>query len=304
MNLSRIILLLLILGNLSCTEKNSPGYTVQGDWKLDSINDQKLERPIFFSFQDSSCAYLVPYGELTHFKIIEDTLIIREKVKRRNDLVHGEKINYLFKIDSLTDDFLSIHPITYESKSILNNYYTAKNNQLNLKKIKEKYHYDIKRVGFYSSACFGHCPSMYLEIDSDRNIFFNGVLYTEKTGFFSGSISESEFEIIKKKINSIDLKNIKKQYSASWTDDQECGVVVRTSNDVFRSNAYGFDQEPIELRALFHKLMEVYKTAKLVPDTLTKYSFEFEAMASLVKPFPPPPPLPSIENISMEDDLP
>jgi len=303
MKLSRIVLFLLLLGNSSCSEKNSIHYPIQGDWKLDSVNDKKLERPIFFSFQDSSCAYLSPYGELTPFKIIEDTLIIRERVKRRWSEITGGKINFLFKIDSLTDELLSIHPITNESNSILNNYYTAKNNQLNLKRIQEKYQYDIKRIGFYSTACFGHCPSMYLEIDSDRNIFFNGVLYTEKTGLFSGSISENEFEIIKRKINSIDLKNLKKQYSASWTDDQECGFIVRTSNDVFKSSAYGFDQEPIELRALFHKLMEVYKTAELMPDTLTKDSFKFKGLASLVKPFSPPPPQPPIENVSKEDDL-
>ena len=117
------------------------------------------------------------------------------------------------------------------------------------------------------TGCFGTCPSMYLEIDSMGNFFFEGKNFTEKEGLYSGILSDDELKIIKSEINSIQLDKLSELYMARWTDDQTCGVSIKTKDKTYESSAYGFNNEPVELRILFHKLMELYKTIELKKDS-------------------------------------
>lgn len=83
-------------------------------------------------------------------------------------------------------------------------------------------------------------------------------------------------EKIKSEINSIQLDSLKQMYSANWTDDQTCGVIIKTKDKTYESSAYGFDKEPIELRILFHKLMELYKSVELEKDSTILDKFKFK----------------------------
>lgn len=43
-------------------------------------------------------------------------------------------------------------------------------------------------------------------------------------------------------------------------------IIIKKTETTYKSSAYGFDKEPIELRILFHKLTEVYKDVTLKKD--------------------------------------
>jgi len=265
---------------------------IKGNWKTEYFKGDWKETAFIFTFQDSTCAYLYPWGEYSKYWINGDTLNINEQIRKRRDNVSSRQITYKFLVDSITSKRLTLKPITDETKKLFEFYDDQDFDKIQLTKIKSQFDWKTERIGFYSTGCFGTCPSMYLEIDSVGNMIFNGKYYTEKEGFYTGKLSANQFEIIKSEVNSIRLDSLKKMYSANWTDDQTCGIMIKTSDTTYESSVYGFDKEPIELRILFHRLMELYKNVELKKDTTVQKKFEFKGFQySGYPPQPPPPPI-------------
>lgn len=293
------LILFIAIGFSSCTENQTKtemptSEKIKGNWKTEYFKGGRKEIAFIFTFQDSTCTFLYPWGEYSNYWINGDTLNISEKIRKRRDNVNEGIITYKFLIDTITSESLILKPITEETKDLFVYYENQVFDKIQLTKIKSHFDWRIKRIGFYSTGCFGTCPEMYLEIDSVGNIFFNGKSFTEKEGFYSGKLSANEFEIIKLEINSIELDNLKKFYSADWTDDQTCGVMIETFDTTYESSAYGFDKEPIELRILFHRLMELYKNVELKKDSTIPEKIKFKRFQ--YRGYPPPPPPPQIEE--------
>ncbi|MGS2741072.1 DUF6438 domain-containing protein [Sinomicrobium sp. M5D2P17] len=267
-------------------KKTTYEKNIQGDWVTDFVKNDANKPFYIFSFQDTLCSYLYPSGAYSAFTTHSDTLIITERMQRRGDNILGGEEEYHFRILELNDSNLTLTPITEKALELIGA--TGKSTDtIRLKKIPAKNDTDVKRIGFYSGPCFGVCPSMYLEIDNAGNILFNGLRYTEKEGLFAGKIPRSELKQILREVRNVDLDNLKKEYTARWTDDQACRIKIETAKKTYETSVYGFDKEPVALRILFHKLMETYKTARLKQDStiLKKFAFpEFQQSG-----FPTPP---------------
>lgn len=128
---------------------------------------------------------------------------------------------------------------------------------------------------------------MYLEIDSVGNFYFVGARYTEKIGNYFGKLSPEIFDRVVTEINSIELDSLQQFYEAHWTDDQTCGVLIQTKDTIYKSSAYCFNEEPVELRILFHTLMELYKNVELKEDTLVEDKFLYLDFPNEQFPTPP-----------------
>lgn len=292
-------ILFIVIGFLSCTQKQTKtemplSEKIKGNWKTEYFKGDWKKTAFIFTFQDSTCTYLYPWGEYSKYWINGDTLNIKEQIRKRRDNVSGGKITYKFLVDSITSDNLTLKPITDETKKLFDNYENQIFDKIQLTKIKSQFDWKIERIGFYSTGCYGTCPSMYLEIDSVGNILFNGKYYTEKEGLYSGKLPANQLELIISEVNCIALDSLKKMYSANWTDDQTCGVMIKTIDTTYECSAYGFDKEPIELRILFHSLMELYKNVELKKDTTIEEKFKFKGFQ--YSGYPPPPPPPPIEE--------
>ncbi|WP_445956682.1 DUF6438 domain-containing protein [Yeosuana sp.] len=295
-------ILFIVIGFFGCNQnKNKTEMPlkekIKGNWKTEYFKGHWKETAFIFTFQDSTCTYLYPWGEYSRYWIDGDTLNIKEQILKKRNNVSGGQITYKFLVDNITSENLTLKPITDETKKLFAYYEDHDFNKILLTKIKNQFDWKTERIGFYSTACFGTCPSMYIEIDSVGNILFNGENYTDKEGLYSGKLSKQELETIKSEINSIELDRLKKMYSANWTDDQTCGVIIKTADKTYESSAYGFDKEPIELRILFHRLMELYKNVELKKDTTIVKKFKFKGFHNNgYRPIPPPPPPPPPEK--------
>ena len=275
------ILVFICLIIFSCKRQNEKvDYfnKIQGDWISQSNELNSTYRIFSFSFNDSLCVYMNPMGSFSKFKNINDTLqIIDDRIipayKGERNYHYYKKIQ--FKIEKLTDDFLYLTSANKESKEFFIDYKNKKLDTIKLKKVKPVSNLKINKIGFYSSECYGSCPAMYLEIDSSGNFLFQGQRYTEKIGLFKGNLDSLTLSKIYNNIKSIKLDELKKSYATSWTDSQSCGVKLKTSKGIIECNVYGYDKEPIELRLLFHKLMELYKFTDLVQDSTVINQFEF-----------------------------
>ncbi len=304
--MKKVYILILIIGLFGCSQNQTKNdifisKQINGQWKTEYFNGDWKKTTFIFTFQDSNCSYLYPWGEFSTYWINGDTLYIKERIRKRRNNIGGGKLIFKFLIDSITANALFLKPTNDKTKELFNYYKDQNFEILKLIRIVKQNDWAIERIGFYSTGCFGTCPSMYLEIDSIGNLLFNGKYYTEKEGLFSGKICKKEFDIIKSEINNIQLDSLKSFYSANWTDDQTCGVTIKTKNKTYESNAYGFDKEPIELRILFHRLMELYKNIELKKDTTISEKFEFKEFQYSGYPPPPPPPPTEKENRTTEN---
>lgn len=276
------ILIFLSLILFSCNRQNEKVEyfnKIQGDW-ISQTNELNSNYRIFtFSFNDSLCAYMNPMGPFSNFKILNDTLqIIDDKIipvyKGERNYHFYKKIQ--FKIAKLTDDLLYLTFSNKDSKEFFIDYKNKKLDTIKLMKVKPVSDFKIDKIGFYSSECYGSCPAMYLEIDSSGDFLFQGQGYTEKIGLFKGILDSLTLSKIFDNIKSIKLNELENSYTTSITDCQNCGVKLKTSKGIIECNVYGSEKEPIELRLLFHKLMELYKFTDFVQDSTVISQFEFK----------------------------
>lgn len=262
---------------------------IQGDWVSNVFQTKWKDYRYIFSFEDTLCTYLYGWGEYTSFKINDSLLLIKESKFDIDDSTLNNQI-YTFKIVELNNEILQLSPSSEPTKSLLSGYDNINIDTIKFSKVKAKNNLLPLGISFSSSGCFGSCPSMLLEIDSSRNVKFYGHSFTKFKGSFKGVIEEKDYLSILKKIHNLQLDSIKENYSASWTDDQTCGIVIDFGNKTLRSRVYGFDKEPIELRILFHKLIEIYKDIDLQKASADISDFKHEEMYNSIVPPPPPPP--------------
>jgi hypothetical protein len=190
-------------------------------------------------------------------------------------------------IIKLTDDSLQITPLSEVTNQLFDrNEITDTTTFL---KVRQKNNIVPSKISFFTSRCYGTCPSFFLEIDSSGYVKFYGHDYTDVHGGAKGRITSRDYEIILSKIHNVLIDSIKTEYEAGYTDSQTCLIVIDYNNKRLQSKVYGYDQEPIELRILFHSLFVVTDNLNLKSDSTITIS-DFYHFPVFKKYFPPPPP--------------
>lgn len=242
-----------------------------GNWKTNYYGDSWSKTAYIFTFQDSTCSFLWPYGAFSKYLINGDTIVIDYII---SEIKENHQI-FKFLIDSISSTDMLLKPASRETKLLFERSEGLESGIMKLQKVNTQFNLKPDRIAFYSTVCYGTCPAMFLEIDSVGNMYFIGAHYTEKIGNYSGKIPELIFARVLAEINNIELDSLQQFYEAHWTDDQTCGVLIQTKDTIYKSSAYGFDAEPVELRILFHTLMELYKSVELTEDSTIQQKLQY-----------------------------
>lgn len=248
---------------------------IKGDWVVTHLENTGWQNSATFSFQDSLASYPFSYDEFTRYEIRSDTLIIEKgtDILEYTDIPHNG--SYQFRILKLNNEELQLQPLTPLSEELFKFSKRIQVSTIEAKRLIPKNDQKFERIAFYSSLCYGRCPSMYLEIDAKGNIWFEGRHYTQNDGQFRGKIPSAELLAIERKIRNIDFQNLEKDYSVSWSDQQTCSIKIKTNDKEFVSRVYGSFEEPVALRLLMDKLMGVYKLTDLTSDSTAAEGFRF-----------------------------
>lgn len=270
------IFLFLLFGFInSATSQNKAEMTIHeqllGNWKSNYYGKTLSKTPFIFTFQDSTCSFLWPFGEFLKYSIKGDTIIIDFVLPEINE-VHEI---YKFLIDSINSMDMLLKPASRESKLLFERSEGLESGIMKLHRVNTQFNVKPGRIAFYSTVCYGTCPAMFLEIDSVGNMYFIGGYQTAKKGNYSGKLTPEIFDRVIAEINCIELDSLQQFYRAQWTDDQTCGVLIQTKDTIYKSSAYGFDKEPVELRILFHTLMELYKNVELTEDATVQQKLHY-----------------------------
>jgi hypothetical protein len=141
----------------------------------------------------------------------EDSVLRLIQYQRIYGVKKARKEEISYKIIKLTADTLIIHPLTKYSKVFLENTDKSfaskfhvnpdhvKLNEYDTYVFVDKStiydkHLKFEKLYFSSTSCLGKCPSMEFEIDSLRNLQFNGRMHTgDYIGNYSGKLTEKQF---------------------------------------------------------------------------------------------------------------
>jgi Domain of unknown function (DUF6438) len=257
-----ITTIIILLVTTSCKTNKITNDTLVGEW----ISTGK--EGFSFSFDLHRCYYLYAAGNFAVYKIIDSQLIIFDTIKSQKK---SQTKELKFKISKLNDETIEL----IADKATLSRHFDDRMDTIKLRKVNPRFKTDFDRIEFESSECFGSCPSLKLIINRNGQISYEGRAYTEKNGYYSGNLIKSQMDGIKRKINLINLNQLKNKYAAMWTDDVTYHITIQTKESMYKTEIYGFDKEPMELRILIHELMELYKHTEMRKDSMHQQYYEF-----------------------------
>jgi len=141
----------------------------------------------------------------------------------------------------------------------------------------------IGKISFATSGCYGKCPFLSIEIDSSLSYKFYGGRYTEKQGFFIGTITKEFWDSLNIKFEQINYDYLDTLYNGTVDDMAiECYIY----NGQNKKPLYAQEMDlPDKVRNFFYWLMDTYKNLELRKvDTL-----HFETKIQFGQgPMPPP----------------
>lgn len=94
--------------------------------------------------------------------------------------------------------------------------------------------YDIERIEYFTSVCFGPCPQFKIEMDKNREAVYEAIRFNfskefgspSPEGTFKGKINEKEFDQILKKLNEMDFPTLQNNYKVNYTDVQTANLKI------------------------------------------------------------------------------
>ncbi len=109
--------------------------------------------------------------------------------------------------------------------------------------------YNIQKIEYETTMCFGTCPVFKLTINSDHSAKYDALKFNKPDGEFNGTIDAKTYSELVELLNYIDFPNLKENYSVGWTDDQTCTLKItydngktKTITDYGKIGTYGLDR--------------------------------------------------------------
>lgn len=255
------------------TQSGATDERLIGDWTMAPVSSR--ESPVVFSFGDTLGSYLYPFGAYTRYWVKGDTLSM---VDKEGSTVANEKPEvHTFLLNLVNEDQLDLIPISESSQAMLRQAGMEPSDTFHLQRIQQKSTDVPMNITFYSSVCYGTCPSMYLSINSKGEVRFYGLNFTDPEGGHMGQLTQQQYYWIIRQVQQIP-NDLDRWYRASWTDDQTACITLDYPHHTIQSCAYGYDKEPVELRILLHHLMQLYKQIDLQPADIKPEDFEHHDM--------------------------
>ena len=97
--------------------------------------------------------------------------------------------------------------------------------------------YDIEKVEYQTTMCYGTCPQFFISIDKNKSSIFKAQTYNRETrsskeikGTFQTKLRDSSIFEITNLLNYIDFPNLSDNYAVGWTDDQTCTLTITYNN--------------------------------------------------------------------------
>lgn len=129
----------------------------------------------------------------------------------------------------------------------------------------------LEELSFSNSSCYGKCPEIACEIDSNRNIKFYGGSFAEKKGFYFGTVKIDYFNKLNNILSYVNLEKDSTIFPVP-IDAPANEIRIKTNNKTCYFTGTGH-YYPNKLFQLYILLLEVAQNSKL---QATKDTFNFK----------------------------
>ena len=125
--------------------------------------------------------------------------------------------------------------------------------------------YDIERIEYFTSVCFGPCPQFRIEIGKNRDAVYEAIRFNftkefnspSPEGSFKAKINENNFQLILKKLNDMDFPTLEDRYKVQYTDAQTANLkIIYDGGKEKTITDYGMMGTP-ELKELYQLFLEL-----------------------------------------------
>jgi len=162
----------------------------KGTW-ISSSNDVMVINDTINKYDNSNMLCTADKDEGMAFYLFVDTLSFQKKYY--SSATNYEKL-YIDRYDLIvlkqTDTSIIVRPLSKLSKKFFNN-------RTNITFIKQEFNTDksitFEKIVYHTTNCFGSCPIIDLEIDSERNVYLKGEFYKDGLEFYVDSIKSGQF---------------------------------------------------------------------------------------------------------------
>jgi len=124
--------------------------------------------------------------------------------------------------------------------------------------------YNIEKIEYQTTRCFGTCPQFNIVIEKSKNATFNAQHHNRKDknekeikGKYKTIIKDEDFDLIVNALNDIDFPNLKDKYTTGHRDTQACFLTI-TYNEgkVKKIKDYGLSGT-LELKNFYNLMFEL-----------------------------------------------
>lgn len=133
--------------------------------------------------------------------------------------------------------------------------------------------YNIERIEYFTSACFGTCPQFKIEIEKDRKAVYTAQRFNlsqdfeaeSPEGVFTGVISNEDYNLVLKKLNDMDFPTLEENYRVLYTDAQTGNLrIIYDGGKEKVITDYGMKGTPelVEIHKLFLDLRGSFSATK------------------------------------------
>lgn len=265
----KIILAILVL--LSCDTKKSRRLRkdIIGEWTFVKDVDARLSNndnllpplPIplgYIFFPNNTCENKLGYYKKFDYDQTKKYYLgnrTRYKIDGNKLKIFDLSVNkwYTQKIVSIIEDTLTVQI----RDSVFSKYVRAKY------KINPNESYD--RIIVSTSGCMGSCPQLDISIEKNGDVLYYGKFNTSPQGIFYSKITKEAYSNIEDTFKKAELKNIKDNYEANWTDDETITVTFIKNQKIIKSITDYGSQSPPELIWAYTPIRYLHQHIRLIP---------------------------------------
>jgi hypothetical protein len=145
----------------------------------------------------------------------------------------------------------------------------------------------ITNLIFTSGGCNGKCPQFVMGIESSLNVNFYGERYTDKSGFYTGKVTEGFWDSLNIRFERLKFERLDSSYEFSQDD---LDVAISAWYGIRKKTVQGqFDDLPDSVQTTVNWLLEVYEHISLAPAQDTGYFYERFRRPPILPPIMEPP---------------
>jgi len=237
---------------------------ISGDWVYEFVEIEPENYPegwvveinlrlpeedrFFLSFTDSTVS--INRSEFLPYRIEQNIINPSIIIHKKEDIIKKTRMTRYGEVARIAVNEWDTLPLRVIGEII-------KVDQLHYRRLLPKTNTHFDSILFMSGGCYGYCPVFSMMIHSNGRVFFRGESFTEKQGYYSGVLSESQSKSILSKFQQVDFENIDSNYGVG-ADAHSRHLVVYNEGKKHNVSVM-FDYEPMELNILLHYFMELHK---------------------------------------------